>query len=174
MGGMGGGMRGGPRSSGSSAHTPQQQAAPINHNLNVTLEELYIGATKRMRITKKVMDPSGQTSQVASDKEIQVKAGWKDGTKITFQREGDESPGTIPADIVFTVTTKPHDRFKRDGDNLEYTYDVSLAEALSGFRGTIRTLDGRDLDINMRNGVTPDTVTTITGEGMPNQKVSYN
>jgi len=46
--------------------------------------------------------------------------GWKDGTKITFEGEGDESAGVLPADIVFVVKTKPHDRFTRDGDNLLY------------------------------------------------------
>ena len=42
----------------------------------------------------------------------------KDGTKITFEREGDEAPGTIPADIVFVVQTKPHPIFTREGDDL--------------------------------------------------------
>ena len=43
------------------------------------------------------------------------------GTKITFENEGDESPGIIPADIVFTLQTKPHDRFERLDDDLVQT-----------------------------------------------------
>lgn len=75
-----------------------------------------------MRITsKKVVDNSGRTAPVSVDKEITVKAGWKDGTKITFENEGDEGPGVTPADIVFTLHTKPHERFVREGDNLVYT-----------------------------------------------------
>lgn len=58
---------------------------------------------------------------VSVDKEINIKPGWKDGTKITFEREGDELPGVIPADIVFTLQAKPHDRFERDGDDLIYS-----------------------------------------------------
>lgn len=50
-----------------------------------------------------------------------MKAGWKDGTKITFEREGDElGPGAMAADVVFTIKTKPHDRFTREGDDLHY------------------------------------------------------
>jgi DnaJ-class molecular chaperone len=98
------------------------KAPPINHTLYVTLEELYTGTTKRMRITsKRIVDSAGSTQQVAAEKEIVVKAGWKNGTKITFENEGDEAPGVIPADVVFTLQTKPHDRFERDGDDLIYT-----------------------------------------------------
>ena len=126
MGGMGG-MFGGMDMDGegfggrSTRSRPQRKAPPIQHNLNVTLEDLYNGSTKRVRITKKVTDASGRSTQVAVEKEIEIKAGWKDGTKITYEREGDESPGVIPADIVFVVTCKPHPVFTRDGDNLKCT-----------------------------------------------------
>lgn len=104
---------------------PSSKPAPINHDLNVSLEDLYTGATKRMRITAKKYDAaSGRVVSVSSDKEIKIKAGWKDGTKITFEREGDElGPGSVPADVVFTVKAKPHDRFSREGDDL--IHDVS-------------------------------------------------
>lgn len=31
------------------------------------------------------------------DKAISIKPGWKDGTRITFEKEGDEQPGMVPA-----------------------------------------------------------------------------
>lgn len=159
MGGVGGGVR----------SRADSKAPPVSYPLRVTLEEVFTGATKRMRITKKIMDSSGNTMPVTSDKEIKVKPGWKDGTKITFEKEGDELPNTIPADIIFTVEAKPHDRFKRDGDDLIYTCDVSLADALTGVRTSITTLDNRRLPIEARN-VTPQTEKVVPGEGMPNSK----
>ena len=59
---------------------------------------------------------------------INVKPGWKSGTKITFQREGDQAPNKIPADIVFIIRDKPHALFKREGSDLKYTAKVSLKE----------------------------------------------
>ena len=44
----------------------------------------------------------------------------KDGTKITYEREGDEIPGTIPADIIFVLQTKPNDKYEREGDHIIY------------------------------------------------------
>uniref|UniRef100_A0A7S0SR92 J domain-containing protein n=1 Tax=Chromulina nebulosa TaxID=96789 RepID=A0A7S0SR92_9STRA len=145
------------------------KAPPVNHTLYVTLEDIYTGVLKRMRITKKILDASGVSTQVTVDKEIQVKPGWKDGTKITFEREGDESPGIIPADIIFTLQTKPHDRFERDGDDLIHKCSVSLYEAFSGVRKTIQTLDSRQLVIEARS-VCSDTVKLYPNEGMPNTK----
>jgi DnaJ homolog subfamily B member 4 len=92
-----------------------------------------------------------------------------DGTKITFEREGDEERGIIPADIIFTLQTRPHDRFQRDGDDLIYKCPVSLVDALTGVRATVKSLDNRDIQITCPS-VTPQTVKVITGEGMPNLK----
>lgn len=112
MGGMPGGMGGMPgmssRMGGASQQQPLKKADAIHHPLKVSLEDLYTGITKRVRITKKIADASGQIVSASVDKEIQVKAGWKDGTKITFEREGDELPGTIPAGNYFIISTTIH------------------------------------------------------------------
>lgn len=168
MGGMGGGMG---SSGGNNNGVASKKASPIIHDLNVTLEDLYSGTTKRMRITtKRIIDQrSGQTQSVAQEKQIVVKAGWKDGTKITYEGEGDEMPGVVPADIVFILKTKPHAKFKREGDNLCYECPVTLHEALTGVNKTLRTLDGRTIRIEAPY-VAPDTIKTIANEGMPNSK----
>ena len=109
------------------------------------------------------------TLQVSVDKEIAVKAEWKDGTKITYEKEGDEKPGFIPADIIFTLQTKKHDRFERDGDDLIYTHTLTLAEAICGTQFTITTLDGRQLPVS-EDRASPRHVKVIPGEGMYSAK----
>jgi DnaJ-class molecular chaperone len=59
---------------------------------------------------------------------IEIKPGWKQGTKITFPREGDQTPSTIPADIVFIIKDKVHPVFRRDGSDLLYTAKISLKD----------------------------------------------
>jgi DnaJ-class molecular chaperone len=54
-------------------------------------------------------------------------------------------PGSIPADIIFILQTKPHARFERDGDDLIHTANITLEEALTGVNLQIQTLDGRML-----------------------------
>jgi DnaJ homolog subfamily B member 4 len=169
MGGRGGGM-GQQQQQQRQQQAPKKKADPVNYDLNVSLEDLYGGTTKKMRITKKIMDGgSGRQTSVSNEKQISVKAGWKDGTKITYNNEGDEAPGIIPADIIFTVKAKPHDRFERDRDQLLYTCPVTLREAICGVSKSVRSLDGRNVKIEAHH-VTPETVLTIPNEGMPNSK----
>jgi DnaJ-class molecular chaperone len=82
-----------------------------------------------MKISRKILQNDGRSSR-SEDKvlTIDVKPGWKAGTKITFPREGDQSPNTIPADIVFIIKDKPHQFFKRDGCDLIYNANISLKE----------------------------------------------
>jgi DnaJ-class molecular chaperone len=51
-------------------------------------------------------------------------------------------------DIIFIIDEKPHERFKRDGNDLHYTAKVGLAQALTGVVISIQTLDDRNLNFN--------------------------
>lgn len=53
----------------------------------------------------------------------------------------------FPADIIFTIDEKPHNTFKRQGNELIYEAKISLLQSLTG--GTLRltTLDNRNLEI---------------------------
>lgn len=105
------------------------QDPPIYHDLLVSLEDIATGTTKKMKISRKVLGPDGRSTHL-EDKvlTIDIKPGWKAGTKITFPREGDQSPNTIPADIVFIIKDKPHPNFKRDGSDLVYTSRITLRD----------------------------------------------
>lgn len=117
-----------------SLHTRRKvQDPPVIHELKVSLEEIYHGSTKRMKITRRRLNADGRTMRT-EDKilNIVIKRGWKEGTKITFPKEGDATPDNIPADIVFILKDKPHSHFKRDGTNVIYTANISLKEVGTG------------------------------------------
>ena len=107
----------------------KRQDAPVHHDLKVSLEDILKGCTKKMKISRRVLNPDGRTTRT-EDKvlDINVKPGWKEGTKITFPKEGDQLPNTIPADIVFTLKNKPHPVYKRDGSHLIYNAKISLKQ----------------------------------------------
>lgn len=117
------------------------------------------------------MNEDGHTSNIR-DKilTINVKPGWRAGTKITFPKEGDQGPNNIPADIVFIVKDKPHPVFKRDNDNLVYTATVPLGKALTGCVVDVPTLDGRLISIPINDIVEPGYQKVVPTEGMPISK----
>lgn len=101
---------------------------------------------------------------------VDIKPGWKKGTKITFPEKGNEEPGVIPADLIFVVDEKPHPVFKRDGNDLVINQKISLVEALTGHTLNLKALDGRNLTIPLTDIVKPNREVVIHHEGMPISK----
>ncbi|KAE8719921.1 putative WRKY transcription factor 28 [Hibiscus syriacus] len=180
-GGGGSGMRGGSRAFGSmfgddifssfGEGRPMSQgprkAPPIENTLPCSLEDLYKGATKKMKISREIADASGKTLPVEEILTINIKPGWKKGTKITFPEKGNEQPNVTPADLVFIIDEKPHSTFTRDGNDLIVTQKISLVEALTGYTVHLTTLDGRNLTIPVTNVISPNYEEVVPKEGMP-------
>lgn len=80
MGGMPGGFGGEP--SGGAPPPPGEIVKP----LLLSLEELYKGGTKRLKLTRHMRN-GGQEEKIL---EVAYKAGWKKGTKIKFAGAGNE------------------------------------------------------------------------------------
>lgn len=139
-------------------------------DLVCSLEELYSGTTKKMKIGRTRFH-NGQAVKEDSVVTVDVKAGWKEGTKITFTGEGgQETPNGPPGDLVFVVKCRPHMRFIRDGSHLVYKVPVPLVKALTGFTVPIQTLDGRSLHIKIEQIVSPKYRKIVPHEGMPISK----
>ncbi|KAK7167125.1 hypothetical protein R3I94_001507 [Phoxinus phoxinus] len=171
-----GGMGGFPRSFKSRAGGPhrareKKKDPPVVHELKVSLEEVFSGCTKKMKISRKRLNPDGRTMRT-EDKilTVDIKRGWKEGTKITFPKEGDETPTNIPADIVFVVKDKIHPVFRRDGSDIVYPAKISLREALCGCTISAPTLDGRTVTVTSRDVIKPGMKKRIVGEGLPLSK----
>ena len=99
---------------------------------------------------------------------IKLKPGCKKDTKLTYVEKGNQQPGRPrPDDLVVVVKEKPHEIFKREGNNLIVTQKISLVDALTGKTIKITTLDGREIYVSLTNIVKPDTKIVIENEGMP-------
>lgn len=141
----------------------------ITKPLKVSLEDLYSGATKRLKVGRRLLDGNNEDKVL----EIQVLPGWKSGTKIRFPKAGNEQMSGEAQDLVFVVEEKPHDRFTRDGNDLIANVKIPLVDALTGEGGkkTVELLDGRKVGVPVPGGVVkPGQETRIPEEGMPIRK----
>ena len=89
---------------------------------------------------------------------ITIKAGWKQDTKITFPNEGDETPGKLTPDVVFVIKEIDDPNlpgYSRSGNDLIYTYKISLSDALTDCSLRIPTLDQRIISIACPEVVSP-------------------
>jgi len=134
----------------------------------LTLEELYIGCTKKMRITRQRRNDQGEMVSEPKVVEVPIKAGYKAGTKITFEGEGDDhGDGTPPADIIFEIVEAKHPRFVRRGDDLIHKRSLTLTQALCGTKVSVLTIDNTTAELDLTNEtVYPGMTRTIKGKGM--------
>jgi len=165
MGGMGGpmgGMMGGMGGGGGAAR-------PAVFNVSCTLENLYNGTTKKMKVKRKSITLKRDEEAVL---EVVVKPGWKAGTKVTFPGEGDEVQSGKAQDVIFIIREAKHAVFTREGSNLLVHRRIPLVDALTGFKIDVLTLDAteRILRINVKDMVTPNYSKVVKGEGMPSSK----
>eukprot|EP00366_Plasmodium_knowlesi_P003018 XP_002260515.1 DNAJ like protein, putative [Plasmodium knowlesi strain H] len=165
-----GNMHGQPSGTSAGKRSDSYKSESYEVSLLLSLEELYNGCKKKLKITRKRFNgiQSYDDDKLVT---IDVQAGWNDGTTITFYGEGDQSsPLLEPGDLIFKVETKEHDRFEREGNNLVYKCHVPLDKALTGFQFTVKSLDNREINIRVDDIVTPNSRRMIPKEGMPYSK----
>lgn len=170
---------------GSFSHSPfgsSQNFAHQNQKMNkgkveklevdlcLTLEELYNGCTKRRKISRMRKKANGSYAKQDNILTIDVRKGWKEGTKITFNGEGDEKEGYSAGDVIFVLKESKHNLYKRKGSDLVYTTEISLYDALSGGQIEIPLLNGITYTYNYPplSGTTQKV--KISGLGMPISK----
>lgn len=122
-----------------------------------TLAELYNGCTKTFSVKRKRFDANRELVDSTKILTINIKPGWKKGTKVTFPGEGDESYDATPPDIVFEIDEliQAETGYTREGNNLVYLYRITLADALSDCSLQVPTLDKRLLSFACPEVVTP-------------------
>nr|XP_045227259.1 dnaJ homolog subfamily B member 13 isoform X5 [Macaca fascicularis] len=76
----------------------KKQDPPIERDLYLSLEDLFFGCTKKIKISRRVLNEDGYSSTI-KDKilTIDVKPGWRQGTRITFEKEGDQKHASKPS-----------------------------------------------------------------------------
>jgi len=170
-------MPGGLGGLGAGRKQRKLQDPPILRDVFVSLEDLITGCTKKMKITKKIYHNNGNYTTDEKILKIDVKPGWRAGTKITFAQEGDQVPGKTPADVVFVVRDKPHGMFYRDGADLHIKHSLPLKEALCGVQLDMPTLqktaDGSIKTVRVdcsREVIKPGQTKRLRGYGLPHSK----
>lgn len=139
FGGTGG--RGGPNS-----FNPFQ---PRNMNkkfqMEVDLEDLYNGTTRKVTMTQPPTSPNGR--RTIKTVKVTIQRGMMAGQSIVLPGEMDQVPNSAPADIIFVLAQRRHETFTRRGHDLAIVVTISLREALCGFRRSFIHLDGRTVVI---------------------------
>lgn len=127
--------------------------------------------------TGKIIDPKFKCPSCNGKKrvrekkilQITVDKGSRDGQKISFYGEGDQEPGLEAGDVIIVLDEKPHKMYKRKHNDLLLSIDLTLTEALCGFKRPLKTLDDRTIILTSFPGdvIKDGEKKAVVGEGMP-------
>jgi DnaJ homolog subfamily B member 4 len=72
---------------------PTPEVTIVERPLPLTLEEMYTGTHKKMKMQQKIFDETGKRTVKDRIMEMDIKPGLKKGSKIKFQNVGDQEEG---------------------------------------------------------------------------------
>jgi DnaJ-class molecular chaperone len=148
---------------GDKARRTMRKGPPKHFNIECTLEELYLGCNKELIIHSK--QSNGQS--IKKNVKLRIQEGWKDGTKLTYERYGDERPGYIAGDVICVIREKKHRIYRRDKNNLHITLEISSNDASYGFTKYITLLDSKPFELEIYHVPRSDYTQLIKNKGMP-------
>jgi len=98
---------------------------------------------------------------------VHIPAGTDNGTKLRVKGYGEAGDfGAESGDLFVEVVVQPHDRFLRNGDNLETFVEISPSQAALGTFLKVGTINKRSIDLKVPAGIQNNTVLKIRGEGI--------
>jgi molecular chaperone DnaJ len=98
---------------------------------------------------------------------VQVPAGIDEGHQIRLSNEGEVGLRGGPAGSLYVaVHVAPHPQLRREGTELFYAAEISIAQAALGTTIAVPTVDG-DEEVEIKAGTQPMTEIRLRGRGVP-------
>ena len=141
------------------ARTRQRAGRDVEHEIELTLEDAYHGATRRL-----AMKHDGQARTV----DVRIPAGVSDGSRVRVSGEGEHGVGGAAAgDLYLRVRLAPHPAFERKGRDLYVKAPLPVTTAVLGGEADVLTLAGRPARLRIPPLTQNGQVFRLKGFGMP-------
>ena len=149
------------------SHPHSQSTQPrlddIQHTVQITLEESFAGVSLPIKVDRKVNGVSEEALLY-----VDIPQGTDNGEIVVLEGKGHVDLNLrMRSHVRVKVEMTPHDIFSRDRLNVICKMDITLKEALCGFRKEILHLDGRTYMISSERGkiISQGGRRCITGKG---------
>jgi molecular chaperone DnaJ len=99
---------------------------------------------------------------------VNIPAGVDDGINVRVTGEGEVSArGGTPGNLYVVLTVKPHQFFKRQGNDLLYELPISFTQAALGDEVEVPTIDGKTMGLKIPPGTQTNRSFRLKGMGVP-------
>ena len=178
------------------ARQGRRSAAPaedVEFGLEISLEEAYRGATRRINVTvqdacldcdgmgqkkdaKGRFDLSGATcprcrgtGRIPAPRsgQVTIPAGAWDGLRLKLPNEGAADSKGRRGDLYVQLKIAPNPKYERDGQDL--LFDIAVPYTIAGLGGevSVETLDGKKRQLLVPPGIQTGQKMRLSGQGMP-------
>ena len=156
---FGGGGAAGPRSGSRRGRPePPRRGRDLEQLVDLTLEEAYTGASRRLTI---------QHPESPKSVEVRIPAGVRDGARVRAAGEGEMAAGGSSGDLFLIVRILPHARFERRGQDLYAHVPLPVTMAILGGELSVPSLSGSTLRLKVPEMTAGGRVFRLRGHGMP-------
>jgi molecular chaperone DnaJ len=101
---------------------------------------------------------------------VELPGGIENGASRRMQGKGHQQKGKRAGDLEVVVRVRPHEFFRRSGDDVICTLPITFAQAVLGDEIEIPTLSGKGM-MRVPGGTQPGTVLRVRGKGLPRRGV---
>lgn len=142
---------------GQRIHIPQinriMKPQPIRMTLSITLKQSYFGEKLPITINRsRINGPYRNNEQYI--KYIDLPKGIDNNELIKLLDSGHIVENTVTGDVIIQIKIKEDEKFKRNGLNLIYNLDITLKQALLGFKTSINHINGKNYTVtNQENDI---------------------
>lgn len=99
---------------------------------------------------------------------VAIPAGIDEGHQIRLSSEGEVGPrGGPPGSLYVAVHVSDHPSLTREGTELFFEADLSIAQASLGTKLKVPVVDGDPIDVEIKAGTQPGTEIRLRGKGVP-------
>ena len=127
---------------GQSPYGRQQQKQKPLYQLTIDFMDAVLGSQKEVQLNGK-------------KKTIRIPQGVDDGQRIRFD------------DFDLVVSVRPHQKFRREGDDIYFEYPVSFSQVALGDTITVPTIEG-EVTFRLKPGTQPDSLIRLKDKGVLN------
>jgi len=131
----------------------------IEHDLELTLEEAFAGATRHLSIKH-----DGHARSV----DVRIPVGVGEGSRVRVAGEGGHgADGAAGGDLYLRIHLLPHARFERKDRDLHTRVGVTVATAVLGGKADVTGIDSHCVKLKVPATTQNGQVFRLKGHGMP-------
>ncbi len=99
---------------------------------------------------------------------VNIPAGIDEGHQVRLTNEGEVGPRNgPPGSLYVAVHIAAHPQLTREGTELYYEAEISIAQAALGTRIAVPMVEGEPVEVDIKPGTQPGTEIKLRGKGVP-------